>query len=393
MINYFTYLICGSYKVTVQKEYKEITLNYLFSNKIKYRNLIHFEDGISFDILSFLSKKLTDFFEKRGIPYSISKLHGIPNLIQRYKNRIGILFGLITFCFIVTVSQNYVWYIDVKGCENVSPSTVTENLEALGFTYGTNYKKLDFDYLRHNYLAANDDLCWISINMQGTYAHVEVRELKDPPEESTSACTNVVASEQGQVILVECFEGAPAVSPGDFVSMGDLLISGLMTSGEDELRYERADGKVLAEVTRKFKAVIPKNKIDKIYIDDEKNEYELIFFKKNVKVSGNCRISYKEYDTIINKKQLSLFGFADLPVFLITKLYQPYETIITPYNDSELSDLKKKLISERTAEIVCDAELLDVTTCELETDGEIIIIGTVTCIADIGEAVEVNVSN
>lgn len=394
MINYLTFLFCGSYFITVSEKYKEIAVNYLYRNKIKYKNLqITDRSEISFQILSFTSKKLTDDFNKMGIPYSSSTLCGIPRFLTKYSNRHGILLGIILFSIFVPLSQNYVWYMDVKGCENISHKSVIENLEALGFTYGTNFKKIDFDYLRHNYLAANDDLSWISINMQGTYAHIEVRELQDPPKKETSGCTNIVASENGQIVIVESFEGTPVVKPGDFISKGELLISGIMTSGEDTLRYERADGKVLAQVERKFKAVIPKFNNKKTYIGDETVEREIIFFKKTVKVSGNCRISHAEYDTIITKEQLNLFDTVDLPVFFNTKLHRPYISESIPLSEAELYGLKKKLISERTAETTADAELLEITTCEYENDSEIIIIGTVICIADIGEITEVEITN
>ncbi len=393
MINYFTFIICGSYRITLPVKYRESAVNHLLKNKIRYKNLTNNGIEFGFDILSFSKKRLTESFREKAIPFSESKIKGAPKLLLKYRNRYGIFIGIIIFFIAVFLSQNYVWYMDVKGCKNVSPESVLENLEQLGFTYGTNYKKTDFDYLRHNYLKINDDLCWISVNMQGTYAHVEVRELSDPPDKLNSGCSNIIASESGQIVIVECYEGSPAVSSGDYVTSGDLLISGLMTSGEDSLRYERADGRVLAQVERKFKVIIPKTKLNKTYTEEQKRDVELIFFKKTVKVFGNCRISYAEYDTIINKQQLNLFGYIDLPLFVNLKTYVPYSSESIELSETEISEMKKKLISKRTAEAASDAELIAVETVEFEKENELIVIGTVTCVADIGESIEVDIQN
>jgi len=394
MIDSIIYNLLGYITFTVPAFYKEQTLNCIYKEKIHHRRQFINADGhMSFDVLSIHTEKVRDAIGKLGISFSETKLCGLPKLINRYKKRWGIFLGALVFTIFVSISQNYVWYIDVKGCETLSEESILENLSALGFTYGTNFKKIDFDYLRNSYLATNDDLSWISINMEGTYAHVEVRELKDPPKTETEGSVNVVASEKGRIVLVESFEGAPVVFPGDLVGEGELLISGIMTSGEDELRFERASGKVLAEVERHFKAEIPKFEEKKVYTDAEKKEISLIFFKKSVKLSGKCRISDNKYDTIIENKQVSLFGSVYLPVFIEKTVYKPYETSRTPALPKIVEEQKKRLIAERISEITSDAELLESTIYEYETADKIIVIGSVKCIADIGVQKEVKIED
>ncbi len=394
MINHFLYLTLGYVKFAVPARFKDTAVNFLVKKKIRYRQL-HFDndESIVFTVLSFNAAEAHRVFRKFAVPHSMSGVCGLPKYIKKYADRFGVFLGIVLFSFFVILSQRYVWYMDVKGCESISEESVLENLSELGFTYGTNFKKIDFDYLRNRYLAQNDDLCWISINMHGTYAHVEVRELKDPPKTLTEGSVNIVASEKGRIILVESFEGAPVVFPGDSVTKGELLISGIMTSGEDILRYEKADGKVLAEVERRFKVEIPKTKNEKVYTGEEKQSFELIFFKKSVKLSGKCRISDTEYDTIIKKVQLSLFDSVNLPIFIEKTSYRPYVTNISPMSEKDIEDAKKRLVSDRISEITKDAEILETVTSEYETDDKIIVIGTVRCIADIGIQREVQIGN
>lgn len=393
MINFLIFLLGGYVKFTVEAKYKETVLDFITKNRIRIRAFeFNKTESISFEATAYCSRRLTEFLSTAAIPYSKGCVMGLPRLLSKYGRRYGILIGVIIFAVTVSAAQNYVWYIDVKGCTTVNEEDVLENLEELGFTYGTNFRKIDFDYLRNSYLAKNDDLCWISINMQGTYAHVEVRELKDPPRYDNSGCANVIAAEKGRIILVESFEGAPAVFPGDIVSKGDLLISGIMTSGEDQLRWERANGRVLAEVERIFKAEIPKKIEKKVYSGQELRETSLIFFKKCVKLSGNCRISDTEYDTIIEKVRISLFDTVKLPVFVETKTYKPYAVSLCQLTEEQLKELEKATVSKRISEILLDAQLLETETHRYETEDSYVVFGKVVCIADIGEMREVNVT-
>ncbi len=391
MINNFLYLLFGCLRFSVPCDFRDKAADLLFKTNFRYGRAENGEKFFSFTVLSFSAKNIRKLFDNNAIPYSESKLMGVPSFLVRYSKRFGLYAGILFFAICVSISQRYVWYIDVKGCETVTEESVLSNLEELGFTYGTNFKKLDFDYLRNMYLKTYDDLCWISINMEGTYAHVEVRELKDPPKTQTTGSANVVASEKGKIVLVESFEGAPVVFPGDHVTAGDLLISGIMTSGEDTLRFERADGRVLAEVERHFKAEIPKTKEEKVYDGEEKYEYSIIFFKKSIKVSGKCRISDKEYDTIIDKEQIILFDSVALPVFIEKTTYRPYFVNTSPMSEKEIMQNKKQLVSERLSEVTADAELLESEIFEYENEDKIIIIGNVKCIADIGEKTDIDV--
>ena len=391
MISYIIFLLLGYVTLTVPAPHKERILSFFIEHRIRYKNLKESEDGgITFTVSYPVSREVLPYFEKMGIALSHSPVYGVPRLYKKYGKRYGALIGIAVFCFIVSLSGQRVWYMEVTGNDTVEDISILENLEALGFTYGTDFKKIDLDYLRNSYLATYDDLSWISINMTGTHAAIEVRELSDPKKEDTEKPVNVVAGENGKIVLVETYEGRPMVFPGDFVEKGQLVLSGLITDGEDTLRMEHASGVVLAEVQRTFTVEVSKKNEKKVYTGEEKAERTLEFFKKNIKLSRKCRISDSSYDTIKKKSQLCLFHTAPLPIFLESTVYKEYTFEYEPMSEKEVREKARALYSAKLTEVLNGAELIEESITEYDSDDKYVMACRIVCLADIAEKTEIN---
>ncbi len=377
-------LVVGTNTVEVSKENTKETADFLIKEKIGFDIV---EDGESFVIRvrSYDAKKLARFADRIGA------VRGLPRVFKRYGKRWGIYVGAAIFCLTVVISQRLVWRIDVAGCDGEMKETVLKNLESLGFTYGTDFKKTDFDKLHNDYLRKFDDMAWISVNMKGTWANVEVKEASIPDTEDHSGVMNVVAAESGIITAIEPEFGKAVVRVGDFVSEGELLISGIITSGEDGLRFAPSDGRVFAEVRRNFSIEIPKVAYEKKYTGEEFTEKKLIFFKNCVKLSGNYRISRNEYDTIYNKERLSLFGRFPLPFFKEEVVYKEYENEERELSYSDASEEFEVRYPRLLSATLDGAKLVSVSFRESESDSSYIREYEVVCEADIAEqkAIEV----
>jgi len=311
------------------------------------------------------------------------KERGIPRYFRKYSMRGGVYIGAAIFTFLVVISQRIVWKIDVNGCEKTDPELIEQNLAELGFTYGTDFKDLDFDKLHNDYLRFHDDLAWISVNMNGTYADVEVKELSVPNGKDSEGIMNVVASESGTITSIEPHEGKPMIKIGDKVAKGDLLLSGIITTGEDGVRYEPSDGVVFAEVSRDFTIEIPKIESTKVYTGEEFCEKRLIFFKKSIKLSGKYRISPYDYDKINYKERLYLFDIVPLPVFVDKAVYREYDTEDREVASEEADKRIDDLYAERLSECLDDARLIAVRSYRADTDDSYVLRCEVTCEANI----------
>ncbi|MBQ7714757.1 MAG: sporulation protein YqfD [Clostridia bacterium] len=324
---------------------------------------------------------------KEALPEGIAEVgeYGLPVLIKRYSRRYGAIAGAAVFALIVFFSSRVVWRIDVAGNDTIPSHDIVDRLDDLGFTYGTNYKDVDFDVLRNDYLRKYDDLAWISVNMKGTWAEVEVKELLMPDERSTEGAVNVVASEAGKITMIEAYEGKPVVRIGDCVGKGDLLLSGVIDVAGDRVRFEGSDGAVYAEVTREFSVKIPKRYEVKEYSGKEYGETELIFFKKSVKLSGNYRISPLEYDTIEIKDRVYLSDGFPLPLFINKTVYKEYVTRVRTLSEDEILSETEKRAYDALTKTLDGADLLSVSYTEEDSPDQIVRNYTVRCIADIAE--------
>jgi len=376
--------ILGTYTVNVPEESKKDLTDRLIKERIGFE-ISDDRSDFSVKIRSYDLKKID------GLTFNAGEIRGLPRIFKRYGKRWGIYIGILIVSVMVILSQRIVWRIDIKGCADDKMDGIMSNLESLGFTYGTDFKSADLDSLHNDYLRKFDDLSWISVNMKGTWATVEVKEAVLPDERDTGGVKNVTAAESGVITGIAPKSGKPVVGIGDFVSMGDLLISGIITVGENGLRFAPSEGSVFAEVKRNFTVEIPKVSTIKRYTGDEFIENELIFFKKSVKLSGNYRISQHEYDTIYNKERLDLFGVFPLPVFKEMRIYREYDEEFheLTYDDAAREfDVRYPGLLSAT---LGGARLIEVNFIETESDDAYIREYEVICEADIAERKDIEV--
>lgn len=90
----------------------------------------------------------------------------------------------------------YIWEVSVSGNEKISDAEVIDSLEALGCSIGTYIPSVDFYNICHEFILANEDVSWISVNMVGTTAKVEIieRRAKESIEDDGNGTpTNIIA--------------------------------------------------------------------------------------------------------------------------------------------------------------------------------------------------------
>ncbi len=384
MIGFILYLIFGFIDVSVPCEKGGVAADILLRSRFRF-NMMTGESDMRFRITQYHFRRLSEIFESNGVPYSVIRRGGIPAGFKKYRTRWGIFVGILIFCATVFLSGRYVWYVDVIGNKTVSKEDIIENLESVGFSLGTEISSCDFSALTNSYLAKFDDLCWISVNMEGTWAHVEVRELRDFEKREDDMTANVVASEPGQIVIVETFEGKPMVKTGDFVGKGDLVISGVMTVGDDGIRFESSSGRVLAKVERNFDIEIPKIKEIRVPTGAEIEKKELVFFKKQIKLSGNSGIPYRNYATMNEKRQVFLFGSFPLPLFVLTDTYSEYSKETVTLSDREVMSEVKSEFSRELDRVLDGAELLSLGISDEDTEEYYVRRVKISCLADIAE--------
>ena len=196
-------------------------------------------------------------------------------------------------------------------------------------TVGDTLKDLETGVLENRMLIASDEISWISINLRGTVAQVEIRETIPIPEEERFAAANLVAARDGRIEWMEDVRGNVAVQVGDAVSEGELLVGGVYDIERGGYRYTRARGKVYARTEREFTVEVPLQYEKKTYTGEEKVEKYWIFFEKEVKFFGKCGNLTGSCDTINTVEYFTLPGDVRLPFGIRTVRQTEYVTEVT----------------------------------------------------------------
>ena len=337
--------------------------------------------------------KLKKAAESENIALTPLSSHGIPALLLRYRRRYGFFLALALSIFITILSSGVIWDIRVDGENRLSEREVIDILGECGLELGTPTRSIDSGVLENRVLIASDEISWISVNIIGTVAEVEIREIDfsedDKKEDQPS---NLIASQHGKIVALEDVSGNISVEIGEEVAQGQLLIGGIFGDEENGFRYTCPRGRVLAEVERSFELEINRVQSQKVYKNDQKYEKHLIFFKKTIKFFSNYRNLPPTCDKIDIEAYLPAPNGKYLPIGILEVRYQEYEFVDKTYSDDELSALASERINALVAKELYDGEILRKNTEYELYDDRIVVRCRVTCIVDIAIAQKIEVS-
>ena len=316
-----------------------------------------------------VSKSIIAACAARGISVSVERESGIPFVLKRYRHRYGVFIGILLCFFLIFLSGRIVWDIRVEGNRNMSEEEVISELRECGFQIGALKSELDIDAIEMRTLVFSENISWISINLLGTVANVEIREMDTPPDDSAPdfAAANLVAARGGVIEDLEDVRGEVVVKIGDIVGEGDLLVSGLYGDDSSSFRYTCAKGEVLARTTHDFSVEIPLEYTDKVYSDKVKCEKYIIFFEKEVKFTINSGNLPPSCDTIDTVEYLETPWGTRLPVGVRTVRYYEYGE-----NKAQRSEEAAKRIALYKLRLLMEEELKNASLVEKKISGGLV---------------------
>ncbi len=211
---------------------------------------------------------------------------GIPVFVSKIRHRAGLAAGCILSALLIMISSLFVWEIRVEGNEKLSEKTVVEMLERAGFREGMMKKKVDVKKVTDRLLINEDEVSWMSINFDGTVAHVEMKEAKIAKPYPKKENVNLVASTNGIILRVDALEGGTKVSKGETVIKGQLLVSAFVDKRTGGSLLRGARGFVWANTKRSFCVVVPLEYAEKKYTENTDVRYRISFLGKYVSLSN-----------------------------------------------------------------------------------------------------------
>ena len=333
-------------------------------------------------------KRLAD---ERGIAVSALEVGGLPRYLWRLKGRFGLLLGALAASLLLGLASGVVWDVRVSGNTTVSAGEVIRELDACGFGVGSRLSGVDTDALENRVLLRSDRLSWISIQLDGTVARVQVVERVEKAETPKTKPANLVAAQGGQIELLELYRGESVVHIGQAVQKGELLVSGVYDSQTRGYRYTRAAGRVLARVEHRITVEIPLQYLEKQVTEDRISEIELNFFQKKMKIFKSTGNGEGACDIIEEVNGFSKWGLQNLPISFTKYIQRYYEEIPTTRTSEQALAEAYRVLDERLAELSSDMQLLRKDISTTLTDEALILECTVLVIENIAEQVEFEV--
>ena len=315
---------------------------------------------------------------------------GVPFFLGRFRRRQVLLAGLTACALWVTVGSFFIWDFTVEGNETVTEEEILRALDRYGVGLGTLGLGLDTEDLRNHILLEIPELSWITVNVSGCRATVQVRERVPVPElVSKREPANVVARRAGLVLEVQALDGVTCVLPGSSVTEGQLLISGVEDTETFGARVLTGMGTVEARTWYTLTAHLPLTAPVKRYTGREKTYYFLVLGTNRIKFFANSGMEAGSYDKITTRDRWSFFGLP-LPVTLERETCRYYETEVSDVDAAFAEAAAEEALTDYLHTLVDDYGTVSSTLCTSRRRGDVLTVTlSAECVEQIGETVPI----
>ena len=386
----------GQVRAEIVCEHPERVLNLCGERGLPFKDLRRGENGSLFMTLSHGDyDRLRDALKNMDCEIRPARQIGFRAALSALARRQTLCVFAVIVPTALFLGSFFVWDYDIRGNETVPDERILRALEKQGVGLCSFGLSLDGEDIRNHVLLDVPELEWISVNVSGYRAHVQVRERTPPPEAvDTDTPANVVARRDGLVLSVSALDGKAAVMPGASVLAGDLLISGtesLETTGKTRIMPGR--GSVRARTWYKLTTVVPLSSTEKRFTGEQFVNVSLIFGKRRVKFFRNLSRMGLEPETncdkITQRAALSLLGLP-LPVTVVRERYRPYEAASVELDAEEARKRgEAALLDQLKAEVAPYGEIRS-TLCVARMRGDSLEVTlSAECAEEIGERVPI----
>lgn len=286
--------------------------------------------------------QLKSITRKTGTRVVITSRYGLPFLTMRIKKRKIFMAGFLGSILFWIWMSGFIWNVDIQGNLYITDDVFQDFLSQSGIEAGMKKSRVDIETLEKSIRNEFDIVTWTSAKIDGTKLIIQVKEndlIQNNTEEDstdTKEGYDIVADKNGTIVSIITRSGVPAVSEGDEVEAGDLLVEGCIPIYNEDTtvkRYEycRADADILLKYSFSVTEELKETYIRRNYTGNEiKRNYIMISGKKiALPLFGK---QFELSDAIESQNRISLFGGYDLPVYFgktVIKEYTEEENIYT----------------------------------------------------------------
>ena len=222
MLNQIVNRLQGQVRIRVETPFPERVLNLCGARNLAFWDM-EWESETAFTCR--LNRR--DYYALRRVVkqldcrLTVVRKEGVPFFLGRFRRRHALLAGLTLCSALLFFGSFFIWDFTVEGNQRVTDEEILRALQRQGVGIGTFGISLDTEDIRNHVLLEIPELLWITVNVSGCRAYVEVRERVEAPEPvDEREPTNVVARRDGLILDIQAMDGVRCVLPGTSVEAG-----------------------------------------------------------------------------------------------------------------------------------------------------------------------------
>ena len=216
--------------------------------------------------------------QRSGMVLIVSERSGMPDILNKYKKRIGIPVGVLLFIFILLFLSSTLWSIEITGLKTISENSFRAYLEQANVKQGVFLGTINCNEIESYSERYGEQILRSTVNLVGCRLYVNIDEREVIPEISgRKRYCNIIAGKDGEILKADVFSGASDVRVGDAVLKGDLLVNGIQNTPGGATIFLEAKAMILARTQTGFTCQTGKHiKVQKI--EASKNKYAIRMF-------------------------------------------------------------------------------------------------------------------
>lgn len=326
---------------------------------------------------------VNELANKTGCTLIINKEHGFPAFCRKYKFRWGLLAGAVIGTAFCVYMSGFIWNITVNVPAGINEYEIRKELAENGLYEGVPYRYEHISTAERHMKLYDNRISWISINVFGTNAVVEIsnkedNQKRDPQkqknQELQKKVSNLKSTADGTITRIEVQNGSAVVKVGDGVRKGQLLVSGIMEYSDGSNNFADSSGKIFARITKKITFTIPeKMKIPSPVTDKSvtKKEMNIFGIRVPLTIQGNPQIPFYQMQ---KNSRLTLLG-SNLPIQIKEETNIPYQISRVIISRSQAEKILNKRLELYEAFLSADPDtnIIKVSTSVEKKNGSYIL--------------------
>ena len=274
-------------------------------------------------------KKLRKAAFETGSKIKILDKKGFNRYVVRLKKKKILLYGSLIGFVLIFILSSFVLDIEIVGNVSVSDLEIYQKLSEINLQKFSLRSNIDSERISLKLINDFDTISWVGVKESGTKLIIEVKERKLPPEMlPLDVPCHIVAKKDGIICNMTVENGEPQVALNEIVTKGQLLVSGIIPTKFDGMRYVHSMANITAKTWEEKFLDVKLYEYEKIFTGKKTNKKLLKIFSHEFDLSFGKIIPYYNSKETVKRKVFGFFEITD-------KTYEEYTLKKKPLTEEE----------------------------------------------------------